>query len=146
MRRRVTAAVLASAIWACTLPVTAGDEPAFQVVVHPANPVTTLRRHDVEALFLRRVKRWNHDVPANPVDQSEQSAIRAEFTRAVLRRSLGDLRTYWQHQVLRRVEVPPRVRATDDEVVRDIRLTPGGIGYVSAQANLDGVKVVRIVR
>ena len=39
---------------------------------------------------------------------------------------------------------PPRVQASDEDVIRHIQRTPGGIGYVSARAKLDGVRVVEM--
>jgi len=143
--RRITAAILALASLACAFPnSTRADERAFHIVVHPGNPVMTLRRADVAELFLKKVKRWKHSIDVEPVDQSERSAVRAEFAKSVLGRSTGDLRAYWEQQVMNGGANPPRVRATDDEVIRHIQQTPGAIGYVSAQAKLDGVRVVQL--
>ena len=78
------------------------------------------------------------------MDQGDEQAVRRAFTREIHGRSVSGVRHYWQRQVFSGKGLPPPEVPGDEAVVEFVRSHPGGIGYVSADVNLDGVKVLEI--
>ena len=79
-----------------------------------------------------------------PADLSYDSVTRKQFSDQIIGRSVRAVRSHWQQAIFSGQETPPPVFATEAEVVAYVRRTRGGIGYVSSQAALDGVRAVRI--
>ena len=124
----------------------AQDERGFRVIVHPDNPVASMTKVEVSRLFLKRTVRW--DQPGigavDPVDLEAKSDIRAAFSGQVHGRSVANVKNYWQKQIFSGRSVPPPELAGESDVLEFVRSRPGAIGYVSAGANLRGVKVLQV--
>lgn len=116
--------------------------PAYQLVVHPNNPLRTLERRYLEDIFLKRIKIWPGGGAIRPVDLPHDSPARHRFTEQVFRRSLAAVRAYWQQRIFSGRDVPPPELESDEEVVRYVLKHPGAIGYVSSAAVLQGAKLV----
>jgi ABC-type phosphate transport system substrate-binding protein len=140
MKRPIILAVLlASALSAAARPAAA---PSFVVIVNTVNAATPTR-DEVANIFMKRVTRWDgRAVPIVVVDELPDSPVREVFSRAVLHRGVGAMEAYWQQQIFSGRDVPPVQKETDADVVAFVRRNPGAIGYVSAGAQLDGVRVV----
>lgn len=113
----------------------------FKIIVNPVNPTTSLSKAQVSGLFLRRTTTWETGEPVLPVDQVETSPLRETFSREVLGMSPSAAH---DAAAAARGELP--AVATDREVLAYVRLKPGAIGYVSASAPVDGVKVLAFGR
>lgn len=126
----------------------ATEEPAetsFQIVVHAENPATEMPAARIARMFLNKLKRWEHGVPAMPIDLETKSPVRQAFTRAVHGKSVTAIESYWQRMIFSGRGVPPDQMASEEDVLDFIRHNPGGIGYVGAGAALgDGVKKLGI--
>lgn len=116
-------------------------QESYRVIVNVANPIEGLTRSDATRLFLTRTT-WDSGEPAYPVDLAATSPVREEFSRDVLGVSAAAAVQQWK----RAAGEPPPAVATDREVLAFVRLKRGAIGYVSSAANLQGVKVVAIVK
>jgi len=121
-----------------------GAESAYQLVVHPSNPVSTLQRSEVARMFLKKVAAWPDGHPVAVIDQERTSEVRKAFSRDVHQRDADAIANYWQTAVFSGRDVPPPIGRTDDEVLAFVRANPGAIGYVSAAADTVGVKVVTV--
>lgn len=142
---RLRQAVLGVGLAAGLVPAAAGDGPGYRLIVNAANPLATLRREDAAKLFLERNAVWKHGPPADPVDQSATSPVRQGFSTEVLGQPVAGIENYWRKRMLERREAPPKVKTSDDEVIAYVAKSPGGIGYVSAAANLPpSVKEIRV--
>ncbi len=121
-----------------------GDAPRFRVVVNNANPVAIMSAEDVSDLLLKKSAAWEDGVAAEPVDQVASSPVREALSQAVHGRAVAAVKSYWQTQVFSGALAPPPEVADDAEVVSFVRSRRGGIGYVSAGAAVDGVRVVSL--
>lgn len=141
MRRRpfiVGALLLAgSSLWAAAT--------EFRVVVNRENPVSAVTRDELSDLFLKKVTSWSSGTHALPVDQAE-GAVRWAFARDIHHRSAAAIRAYWQQRIFSGRDVPPPERENDEDVLAFVRRNPGAVGYVSAAAATDGVKVLEVRR
>jgi ABC-type phosphate transport system substrate-binding protein len=120
------------------------DGPAYRVIVHPSNPVTSLTRDHVADAFLKKTTRWPTGEAIRPVDLHGGAAVRQKFARDVLRRSLAAVRSYWQQLIFSGRNIPPPELDSDAAVVAYVLRYPGAIGYVSSEADIADAKVITL--
>jgi ABC-type phosphate transport system substrate-binding protein len=116
--------------------------PPFVVVVHPSNPSGTLSRKFVGEAFLKKTTRWADGDVIRPVDLLPDSPVRAKFSQDVLKRSVAEVKSYWQQIIFSGRDVPPPELPDDDAVLKFVAKNGGAIGYVSGAARLADVKPV----
>jgi hypothetical protein len=137
-----TALCLALVLLAPGLSLFAGA--GFQVIANPSVVGDQLSRQVLAGIFLKKNSRWGDGHEIVVVDQSTQSPVRAEFTRAVLQQPLPAVQAYWLRAISSGA-TPPVVRGSDRDVAEFVRTHDGAIGYVAADFAAEGVKVVRII-
>lgn len=113
---------------------TAQDGGGFKVVVNTQNPVSAVSSAQLSNLYGRRMKTWDNGEPVQPVHQVP-NPVRDAFSRDVPGAT-----------TVVPGEPPTPTVASDRDVLAYVRLKPGAIGYVSASAAVDGVKVVSLGR
>jgi ABC-type phosphate transport system substrate-binding protein len=113
----------------------------FKVVAHPSVKETTLTREALSRIFLKKTTRWDAGDEIRPV---EQATLRSSFADQVHAMSGGALRSYWTQMIFSGRDVPPVERGTDEQILAYVREHRGSIGYVSAEADLSGVKVLEV--
>jgi len=119
--------------------------PAYKVVVNAGNPTASLTRRELSALFLGRKTAWPDGTKAVPIDQVETSAVRVAFSRDVHGRKPTAVKNYWLQILFSGRGVPPVEKAGDEQVLEAVRSRAGAVGYVTAGARTDGVKVLEIL-
>jgi TonB family protein len=118
-------------------------QEGYKIIVNSANPITSLTKAQVSKFFLEK-STWDDGQPVSPVDLVSTSSVREIFSREILAMSPAASLARWQESNSGRGE-PPLSVASDREVLAFIRLKPGAIGYVSAAADIERVKVVSVV-
>ena len=116
----------------------------YVVVVHPSNPEATMSKGQISNLLLKKSSRWDSDLTAEPIDLDARSPIREAVSRDIHGRSVNSIKSYWQRQIFSGRSVPPPEAQSEAEVIAWVRSHPGGIGYVSSSASLDGVKTLSV--
>ena len=134
-------AMAAVALCFMAVPAAAQD---FKVIVNSANGVTELSAAVTLKIFLKEVTKFPNGTASTLIDQNKASAVRAAFSKTVIGRPVTAVKTFWQQQLFSGKELPPAVKASHDDVVAFVKATPGGIGYVSAGANVVGVIVIDV--
>jgi len=124
--------------------VIAGAGSEFRIVANLKVPATTLSRSDLARVFMKTTATWSDGTPIVPVDQDRTSAVRDVFSRAIHNLDPDAVAARWQTLVFAGRGVPPTVKKSDAEVLELVRSTPGAIGYVSADAALQGVKAITV--
>jgi len=109
-----------------------GAQESFVVVVHAANPTTTMTPVELAHVFLRRIPTWGDGAAVEPVDLPEADPTRAEFSRVILGRSVDAIAAFWRQQAFSGKGVAPPVRPAADDVVGFVAGNPRAIGYVPA--------------
>jgi ABC-type phosphate transport system substrate-binding protein len=118
--------------------------PIYQIVVHPSNPSVVVDRRFLEDAFLKKITIWPSGEVIRPVDLPPDSPIRKRFTEDVLKRSVEDVKSYWQQRIFSGHDVPPPELDTDEDVVTYVVEHGGAVGYVSGSADLRGTKVLAV--
>jgi ABC-type phosphate transport system substrate-binding protein len=117
--------------------------PGFKVIANASVVGDQLSRQVLAGIFLKKNSRWGDGHEIVVVDQSTQSAVRAEFTRDVLEQPLAAVQAYWLRAISSGA-TPPVVKGSDADVAEFVRTHKGAIGYVSADFAAEGVKLVQI--
>ena len=117
---------------------------AFQVIVHPSNPVREVDRQFLRDAFLKRAQRWPHDATVRPVDLTRDKAARQAFSREVLGKSIPEVKSYWYQQIFSGKAVPPPEVDSDAAAIAHVLRHPGGVGYLSPDASPGTAKVVTV--
>ncbi len=120
-------------------------EREYVVIVNSENPVRSVDRKFLHAVFLKKTIQWSHGEPIEPVDLPQNSLARGRFSEEVLNRSVAAVKSYWQQMIFSGRNVPPPELNSDAAVVRYVLQHKNAIGYVSPNASLVGVKIL-IVR
>jgi ABC-type phosphate transport system substrate-binding protein len=123
--------------------VAAGAADSYRVVVNSGNPVTSLDRREVSALFLRRSTRWEDGTPVLPVDGPDSPA-RESFSKDVHGKKAAAVKSHWVQIIFSGRGVPPPQKGSDEEVIAYVKARPGAIGYVSATTATLDVKVLTV--
>jgi ABC-type phosphate transport system substrate-binding protein len=145
MLARVLVALLALfALATLDAKVRAAERPAFVVIVNPNAGTTSADRQFLEDAFLKKVTEWPGGADIHPCDLVPQSRVRRRFSEDVLQRSVEAVKAYWQQRIFSGSDVPPPEFGADQEVVAYVMRHDGGVGYVSADANLGGAKVLTV--
>jgi hypothetical protein len=114
----------------------AGDTPSFRVIVHQSNPVSSIQRSDISAMFMKRTRRWSDGVEILPVDHGSTSRLRAQFSQSIHTKSVAYVDRYWQRLIFSGRAVPPPQLGSDEAVIDFVKKNRGAIGYVSADGIL----------
>ena len=120
------------------------NAPGYRVIVNVENDVTKVQRAFLADAFLKKTSRWPDGEVVRPVDLSTDSTVRRRFTQDLLDRSVTSVKHYWQRVLFSGRDVPPPELETEQEVVDYVKSHPGAVGYVSAGADVSGVKVVAV--
>ena len=117
---------------------------SFKVVVNTNNPVSSLTKKELSDIFLKKHLKWQSGEVVIPVDLSSKSSVREDFSNQVHGKSVSAVKSYWQQFVFAGKGTPPVEKNNDDEVIDFVKRTPGAVGYVSAGANVSGLKVINL--
>jgi hypothetical protein len=119
------------------------QEP-FRIIVNPANRTSSLSTSQLSKLFLEPAT-WEDGQPVLPVDLNSASPVRELFSKEVHGMATPAVVAHWTRSAAAGAKTPPTF-ASDADVIQYVRLKLGGIGYVSAAADVSQVKVLSIVR
>ena len=118
-------------------------QEAYRVVVNPANPVSSLSKAEISRLFLEQAK-WDDGVAVAPVELLPTSTLRRTFAGDVFDLSVTAAADRQREAWKASGGNPPPAVASDRDVLAYVRLKPGAIGYVSLDADVQGVKVISV--
>lgn len=117
---------------------------SFQVIVNEASAVSSISKDDLSNIFLKKQSKWNDGSAVTPVDLNARSAVREAFSQEVHGRGVGAIRSYWQQAAFSGAGTAPLERSSDADVIAFVKSTPGAVGYISADTDAAGVKVLSI--
>lgn len=142
MKTRVASFVLCGLVLG--FPRSVAEENAYRIIVHPANPAARIARTEVVAIFLKTAYRWSDGPLVMPVEPRRNSPLREKFSMDFYGKPASAMTLYWNQKIFSGKGFPPLEKATDAEIVAYVKSTVGSIGYVSASADVSGVKVLAL--
>lgn len=121
------------------------EEPPFRVVVHASNPVVSVTRAQLSAIYMKRTRSWRDGREIVAVEPLSTSRVRERFARAVHGKSVAYVTRYWQRLIFSGRAIPPRELRSDAAVLEFVRTHPDSIGYISTDTPPgEGVKVIAV--
>lgn len=109
------------------------------IIVNPQNPATRMFPSQAAQFFL------GGSVLFTPIEQPENSAIRAEFYKKVLEKEPAQVQAIWSKIVFTGKGKPPKEMKSSAEVKKIVSESPNAIGYIEKSAVDDTVKVIATV-
>ncbi len=117
---------------------------SYTIIVNNANQIKSMSPKELALVFLKKKKRWDNGSVIIPIDQKASAEVRKDFSQAVFKKKVAAIRSYWQKAIFSGMDTAPVEEESDRAVIDYVRQNKGAIGYVSSQANLNGVKVITI--
>lgn len=118
----------------------------IKIIVNESNDIRSISRDKVSRIFLKKTTKWDDGVKVSPVDLASTSDIREAFSQSVHGKSISAINAYWQKKIFTGKGVPPIEQSSEKDVIEFVKKNPGAIGYVSANTNTTGVKVLKVVK
>jgi len=115
------------------------EEVAVIVNKSNANPVD---RALVVKLYTGAARSWPDGSPVFVLDQAEDSLARAEFYAQVIGKSAATMKAIWAQNIFSGRGLPPKLANPDVEMKKLVSANKNAIGYISASAVDDSVKVI----
>jgi ABC-type phosphate transport system substrate-binding protein len=103
------------------------------VVVSTRSGIERLSRDEVTNIFLGRYRKLPGGGTALPIDQPENSSLRAEFYRKLVNKDLNEINAYWSRLIFSGKTAPPRQAEQGAEVLAWLAANPGGIAYIERE-------------
>jgi ABC-type phosphate transport system substrate-binding protein len=122
-------------------------ELPFHVIVNESNPIATITRAELSAIYLKRTRSWSGGKAIAPVGQPAKSRLREQFSRHIHGKSVAYVTRYWQRLIFSGRGIPPAEVANSAAVLEFVRKNAGAVGYVERDTILGGgVKVMAVTR
>jgi len=119
----------------------AGD---VKVVANPSVKTDFVTVGELRSIFLAETNTLRDGSYVEPVFERE-GAAHETFIREFLKQTNASLRSHYGELVFTGKASMPKSFNSDAEVVAYVSMTRGGIGYVSASASTEGVKVLDVI-
>ncbi len=117
----------------------AGD---LVVIVNAGSGVEALSREEAVNVFMGRYKKLPSGITALPVDEND---AKAAFYRALVRKELPEIQSYWARLVFSGQGSPPRQMDSANEVIDTVANNKGAIGYIEKSRLNSRVKAVLVL-
>jgi hypothetical protein len=111
-------------------PAVAGDPDGVEVITSPDRGDVHLDRGFIRAVFTMRTRTWPDGKPVKVFVLPDESDAHLRFCKELLGIYPYILRNGWDRGVFTGTGLSPRTVDSLDEMVRNVRQTPGSIGYV----------------
>ncbi|NRR32029.1 hypothetical protein HSX11_17790 [Oxalobacteraceae bacterium] len=106
------------------------------VIVNPKNPATRMFSEQASQFFMGKSSMFV------PFDQSEKSAIRADFYQKIAGKDISQVKANWAKLVFTGKATPPAELHSSADVKKAVAADVNGIGYIEKSAVDDTVKVI----
>jgi ABC-type phosphate transport system substrate-binding protein len=100
------------------------------MVANHKSGITRLTQDEVTHIYLGRYRRLDSGLTADPIDQPDDSPLKAHFYRHLVDKSLPEINAYWARLVFSGKTQPPRTAHSPDEALQWVMRQPGALAYV----------------
>ena len=138
--------VVATIVSAADAAPAAADLP-FRVIVNRSNPVASISRAELSAIYLKRQRSWHGGEEIVPIDQPAKSRLREQFCGAIHGKSVAYVTRYWQRLIFSGRGIPPGEAHSSAAAIDLVAKSSGGIAYIDRDTRLDDtVKAITVTR
>ena len=115
------------------------------VVVHPSNPIKSLKADELRRVFLREDTKWPNKWLITVLERDSADPIREQFSVRVLGRKPGELRDHWLKLKVTRGLEPPKMCRSALLLKRYLARVEGAVGYLYEDEVDASVKVICVL-
>ena len=112
------------------------------VVVNPGNPIENLNQEDVRRIFLGKLRNFTTGKKLHVSNLPEDAPLREEFYQRLTGHSAKKAKSQWAAYAFSGLVEFPQECSDEAELISWVNQNEEGIGYISAAAVSDRVKVV----
>lgn len=116
------------------------------VIVNSGNALPSMSSDEINRVFLKKTRRFENGVNAEPIALTEGSTQRAKFNQKVLQRDEQQLKYYWSRKMFSGGDRPPPTVNSEAEVIAVVAEKNGGIGYLTSVPKDNRVKIVFTIK
>lgn len=113
------------------------------IIANPGVGDESIKPDFIRNVYLGKTAKWKDGVKAEPITL-KGGEIHEVFLKELIGKSDSQFSTFWKKMVFTGKGRPPKEVANEAVVVEFVKSTPGAIGYVSASAPVEGVKVLKV--
>ncbi|MBN1381388.1 MAG: substrate-binding domain-containing protein [Deltaproteobacteria bacterium] len=114
------------------------------VVANKSVAQSSLSKDSLNAIFLGKMTSWKNGARLEFVTLKDNSPVHEDFLSQFIGRTAMQFSNYWKQQVFTGKGRMPKQFASESELIEYVSGTDGAIGYVSAGAAKDSVKIINI--
>jgi ABC-type phosphate transport system substrate-binding protein len=111
------------------------------VIASPQVPESEISVEQLADIFTLKRNSWPNRIKMVPVNREASSPEREKFSEQIFNLSPQELGEYW-NRLRFQGKLPPVIQTSDQAVLSFVRNVPGAIGYINANQNPKGVKVL----
>jgi ABC-type phosphate transport system substrate-binding protein len=111
------------------------------VIASPEAPNDTISVQQLADIYTLKKVFWGNNIQVVPVNREALSDEREKFSEAVFELSPQEMGEYW-NRLSFQGKLPPIIQTSDQAVLGFVRSVPGAIGYINANQQPTGVKVL----
>lgn len=100
---------------------------------------------DVQNIYLGKKVFWQNGDKIIPVT-IDDTKIHTDFLKEFVKKTPYAYLSYWNQRLFTGEGVPPIAFDHEKEIVHFVSVTPGAIGYVSAESEVGDTKVVKLIK
>jgi len=120
---------------------TPGQAGGLLVIASPQVPDAVISVEQLANIYTLKKIFWADKTQVVPVNREASSVEREMFSEAVFNLSTQELGEYW-NRLSFQGKLPPLVQTSDQAVLGFVRSVPGAIGYINANQQPTGVKIL----
>ena len=113
------------------------------IVANKSVPAESLEKAELKDIFLGDTIKWKDKSKISIVVQKNGNA-HSEFVKEITRKSASQFRNYWKKMVFTGKGSSPKSFDKSADLLAYVAATKGAIGYVAAETQPKGVKVIKI--
>lgn len=111
------------------------------VIASPQVPDVTISVEQLADIYALKKTFWPNQIQVVPINREALSEEREKFSEAVFNLSPLELAEYW-NRLRFQGKLPPLIQTSDQAVLGFVRSVPGAIGYINANQQPTGVKIL----
>ena len=117
---------------------------AQELIVNQASPNVQISQNKARLCFTMRLPLWGDNTPVKVFVLPDDHPLHRQFAKNVLGLFPYQLRQVWDRQIFSGTGQAPITVATEQEMVKRVASTPGGIGYVESGSNYPQVRMLEV--
>jgi len=121
-----------------------GQAGGLLVIASPQVPITTISIEQLADIYTSKKTFWDNHIQVVPVNREATSVERESFSQAVFALPPQELGEYW-NRLSFQGKLPPIIQTSDQAVLGFVRSIPGAIGYINANQQPTGVKILLVL-